>query len=130
MYASYTKSLTCEHVFILYNRVKILLPLFKQVIRAAKACEVEVSANKEVTTLNIADKVPPNDAEFDPHENSTNFPNMEDILGTNFLNDDYYFSDILNSFSSWDNFMTNYPATQPNISFDNLSDEDLLQVQV
>lgn len=101
-----------------------------QVIRAVKAFEVEGYPNKEViASENKAESGLPNDATFDLVDCSTNFPNMGDLLGTTIVNDNCYFSEILNSFSSWDDFMTNYyPPSQPHISFDNLSDEDLSQV--
>lgn len=107
-------------------------------IRAVKACEVEGCANKEEIAIseNKADLTSQNWSVSSSLELETsNLPedfidfSSEDPLAMISMNDDSYFGDVLNSFSLWDEFMTDYhPATQPSASFDNLSSEDLSQV--
>ncbi|KAI3520642.1 hypothetical protein L1887_10092 [Cichorium endivia] len=64
--------------------------------------------------------------EFNLLDHTSNFPNMEDMT---LMNDNSYFSDILNSFNAWDEFMTNnYPPIPQITYFENLSSEDLSQV--
>ena len=107
-------------------------------IRAVKACEVEGCANKEETgisekkaDLKSQNWSVPSSLELETSnlpEDSIDF-SSEDPLAMISMNDDSYFGDVLNSFSLWDEFMTDYhPATQPSASFDNLSSEDLSQV--
>ncbi|MFS8011567.1 putative transcription factor B3-Domain family [Helianthus anomalus] len=119
-------------------------------IRGVKASEAEGHANQETTAtegnmdnLVLNDNAAGNDdavengvvaevGAFDLPDVSDNFLKAESIAGTSFMNDDdSYFSDILNSFSSWDEIKDYYYSpTQPNVTSDNLSSKDLSQVQV
>ncbi|GJY91790.1 B3 domain-containing transcription factor FUS3-like protein [Tanacetum coccineum] len=107
-------------------------------IRAVKACEVEGCANKEETAINEnkADLTSqnwsvPSSLELETPNIPEDFVDFssEDPLAMISMNDDSYFGDVLNSISLWDEFMTDcHPATQPSVSFGNLSSEDLSQV--
>ncbi|KAL8193602.1 hypothetical protein R6Q57_026737 [Mikania cordata] len=103
-------------------------------IRAVKASEDETCANKEMAAVegtNTANVVP-NDADFGDvnlPDNPAYFAEIESFMDTGFMNDNSYFSNILNSLSSWDEIEKYYlPPTQPSVSFDNMSSEDLSRV--
>ncbi|KAK1410015.1 hypothetical protein QVD17_36547 [Tagetes erecta] len=121
-------------------------------IRGVKASEVEACANKEEAAIegdnadnvvsndadnvvsNDADNVVSNDADLgatDLSDDSANIPNTETVVGgTSSTSKDYsYFSDILNSFCSWDEIKDYYyTPTQTDVPSDNASSEDLSQV--
>lgn len=69
---------------------------------------------------------------FNPTNTNTNYPmnisTVEEHMGMNFVYDTSYSNDTMTPLDFLGGFMTNYPATQPSFTIENLSIDDLYKI--
>ncbi|KAL7611257.1 hypothetical protein Lser_V15G13389 [Lactuca serriola] len=124
------------------------------VIQAVKAYEVEEFTKKEMKTnptpqVKSVKAPPPPPVDnglmnqnwlwggpemevFNPTNTNTNYPmnisTVEEHMGMNFVYDTSYSNDTMTPLDFLGGFMTNYPATQPSFTIENLSIDDLYKI--